>query len=621
MYSEEKNYRPLPLENVTFTEGFWKRYTENTARITIPYCLNRCIDSGCKYNFELAAGINKGNYIGDNTWLDSDIYKVIEAACYSMQKYPNDSLLKEINTLVEIISLAQEKDGYLYTPRTTKANNPRVKKFMGDYRWTNMGHFSHELYNMGHMIEAAVAHYELTHERTFLDVAIKAADLIVKTFNKNGLAYPPGHQEIEMALIRLYDITNERKYVETADFLLKCRGVYKNRNSYTDEFFKEYHQDHCPVFSQYEAVGHAVRAVYMYSAMADLLGLNFLEYKEVLDSIWNDVVYTKMYLTSGIGNQELGESFGAPFQLDNLHAYTETCAAIGMSFWAKRMFTYEQKSDYYDVIERASYNGILSGISLDGKHFFYKNPLESDGKKLRTEWNSCACCPPNISRYIASIGGLFYGIKGEKVYINMYGSSKAKINLLNSELLLQQETEYPIDGLIKISLNLVSPKQFSILLRIPGWVYGKVLPSDLYSVFNKNNSTSFKIKVNDKEVRYNISKGYVDIDRIWNNNDVITIEFPMGIQYVYSSKIPQDHGSCAINRGPLLYCVESIDNNWNNLNISLNECEFYEHLEFVNDLKSLKLKSSSGLSLIPYFMWCNRFKGKMKVWIPFTNNK
>lgn len=621
---ETSVYTAVPLNQVTFTNGFWKQQTEKNSQITIKDCIDKCIKSGCIHNFELAAGKVEGEYISDLTWLDSDIYKSLEAACYSMQKYPDEELLAKVDTIVGIIEQAQEKDGYLYTARTTGARHGRLKKLMGEERWTNMGHFSHELYNMGHMIEAAVAHYELTGGERFLNVAIKAADLIASTFGRDGLPYPPGHQEVELALVKLYGVTKNSIYLDTAKALLEKRGVYTDRPPYTDEFFTEYHQDHLPVAQQTKAVGHAVRAVYMYAAMADMVTRqNEVAYKTALDSIWNDMLQGKIYITAGIGNQELGESFGEPFQLDNLQAYTETCAAIGLVFWAERMFAGEQKSEYYDLIERATYNGILSGISQDGKHFYYKNPLASNGDKKRTEWYRCACCPPNLARYIASIGERFYGVKGNNVYINMYGANSAKIKLPVGEIALVQETNYPWDGQINLSVQAAAGNKFALWLRIPGWSLGQVMPGDLYSNKEEVSGNMLpEIKVNSEPVHYEMINGYARIDRAWKENDVISLNLRMEPQHIVTSKIVQNQNCLAISRGPLVYCAEEIDNpDWANLKLSLSDRIIKDTLsvyEYRGEDVSL-VSPEDSLHLIPYFLWANRDKCRMKVWIPYVN--
>lgn len=618
--NETSLYTSVPLSSVAFTNGFWGQQTKQNAETTVKDCVDKCIKSGCLHNFELAAGRVDGEYISDNTWLDSDIYKAIEAACYSMQKYPDKELLAKIDTIIGVIEQAQEEDGYLYTARTTQAKHWRVKQFMGEERWTNMGHFSHELYNMGHMIEAAVAHYQLTGSKRFLNVAVKAADLMVSVFGENGLTYPPGHQEVELALVKLYKITDNNAYLETANLLLDKRGVYTNRAPYTDEFFTEYHQDHLPVSQQTKAVGHAVRAVYMYAAMADIAVLKKnAAYEKALDSIWSDVLAGKIYITGGVGNQELGESFGEPFQLDNLKAYTETCAAIGLALWGERMFANEQKSEYYDVIERAIYNGILSGVSQDGTHFYYKNPLESNGDKERTEWYRCACCPPNIARYIASIGGRFYGIKGNNLYVNLYGSNTAEIQMPIGKIFLEQKTDYPWEGKIDISIESANDQKFALWLRIPGWNLGQVMPGELYRVEGQgDNGVHPEIKVNDESVHYEMVNGYAKIERVWKKNDAISLFLEMKPQYIVTSKIPQNEKCVAIARGPLVYCAEEIDNpEWDNLTLSLsNEIVRDTMSVYPYQQKSISLVSPvDSIHLVPYFLWANRSKGRMKVWI------
>lgn len=616
-------YEPVSLKNITFNDGFWEQYTVRNAEVTVPCCVDRCMKSGCLHNFQLAAGQIKGSYLSDNTWLDSDMYKALEAAFYSMVNFPNANLLQRTDSIIDTIVKAQEKDGYLYTARTTHAEHPRVMQFMGKERWTNMGHFSHELYNMGHMIEAAIAHYELTGSKRFLNVAIRTADIIAATFRKDGLTYPPGHQEIELALIRLYRLTNNKSYLETAHYLLEARGRYVNRPPYTDEFFKEYHQDHLPVSEQKEAAGHAVRAVYMYAAMADIVALTGNKsYKAALHAVWKDVMEGKIYITSGIGNQELGEAFGIPYQLDNLKAYTETCAAIGLVLWAERMFAFDQDAKYYDVIERATYNGILSGISQDGKHFYYKNPLESKGNKQRTEWNSCACCPPNLARYVASVGTRMYGVKDDRLYVNMYAANQSNVAMNTNKVHLSQETDYPWSGGITLKVNPDKKQEFAVCLRIPGWCLNKPLPGSLYQVYEQDQEKELPVvRVNDVKVDCQIEKGYINIYRKWTKGDVIKIELPMKPQRVMSHPdVVQNRNCMAVTCGPLVYCAEEIDNQtyWDQLGISLSG-------KFSSGPLSDGLSSVSGvkwtsraenLHLIPYFLWANRKVCKMRVWLP-----
>lgn len=620
---KESIYVSPPLGNVTFKTGFWSRCTSQNAKVTVPYCVERCTESGCLHNFQLAAGQINGDYLSDNTWLDSDMYKALEAAFYSLMKYPDERLLQKTDSIVDTIISAQEKDGYLYTARTTHASHPRVVKFMGEERWTNMGHFSHELYNMGHMIEAAVAHYELTGNNRFLNVAIKAADLIVATFGEGKLTYPPGHQEIELALIKLYKLTNNTSYLEMASYFLEARGKYAERPPYTDEFFKEYHQDHLPVSDQREAVGHAVRAVYMYAAMADIVALtNNEKYKLALDSIWNDVMEKKIYITSGIGNQQLGEAFGLPYHLDNLKAYTETCAAIGLVYWAERMFAFDQDSKYYDVIERATYNGILSGISQDGSHFYYKNPLESKGNKKRTEWNSCACCPPNLARYIASMGSRVYGVKNDRLYVNMYAENQADMEVNGTNVHLLQETDYPWEGDVRLTINPDKKQTFSVYLRIPGWCLNQPLPGTLYRVYERDKMNECpNVWVNGEEIDYQIEKGYIRINRKWSKGDVVRLELLMQPQRIVSHPaVLQNENCAALTYGPFVYCAEEIDNvtDWDKLELSLSEpfsC-YSMTTDFSIVPKMPVLSQNDELKLIPYFLWANRDTCKMKVWIP-----
>lgn len=616
-------YQPVTSSEVKFANGFWKQCINRNAGVTVPYCVDKCTESGCLHNFRLAAGQVDGSYQSDNTWLDSDMYKALEAAFCSMKICPDAGLLQKTDSIIDTIIAAQEKDGYLYTARTTHATHPRVVNFMGKERWTNMGHFSHELYNMGHMIEAAIAHYELTGNKRFLNVATKAADLIVATFGEDKLTYPPGHQEIELALVRLYKLTNNIAYLETAHFFLEARGNYAGRPPYTDEFFKEYHQDHLPVAAQQEAVGHAVRAVYMYAAMADIVTLKGDErYRKALETIWNDIMEKKIYLTGGVGNQQLGEAFGQPYHLDNLNAYTETCAAIGLALWAERMFAFDQDSQYYDVIERAVYNGILSGLSLDGKHFYYKNPLESKGNKQRTEWNSCACCPPNLARYVASMGNRMYGVKGEKLYVNMYAASQMTTEMNGNSICLSQETGYPWDGDIVLNIEPNKESEFDVYLRAPGWHFNHPLPGNLYRVMEEDKVVKLpEVWVNNRKVDCQLEKGYLKIHRKWKKGDTVRLVLSVTPQRVVAdAAVTQNNNCVAITCGPMVYCMEGVDNQENCGGVNLAQAGKLSFSIQTNEalkVPVIKLNGQDASSLlVPYFVWANRGACKMRVWIP-----
>jgi DUF1680 family protein len=404
--------RPVPFTSVKVTDAFWAPRIKLNHDVTIPIALKQCYITGRVDNFKVAGHLKEGKFCTEFPFDDTDIYKIIEGASYSLQTSPDPQLEARIDTLIYYVGKAQEPDGYLYTTRTIDPAHPHP--WSGKERWINESNGSHELYNCGHLYEAAVAHFLATGKRTFLDIAIKNADLLVRTFGPGKLAKSPGHQIVEMGLVKMYRVTGKKEYLDLAKFFLDCRGNGS-----------EYSQDNKKVIDQSEAVGHAVRATYMYSGMADVAALTGnMDYLHAIDRIWNDVVTSKLYITGGIGAIGDHEGFGAKYELPNMSAYNETCASIGNIYWNYRLFLLHGESKYYDVLEQTLYNGMISGISLSGDHFFYPNPLESMGQHSRSEWFGCACCPSNVCRFIPSIPGYMYGQTDSRLYVTY--SYKAK---------------------------------------------------------------------------------------------------------------------------------------------------------------------------------------------------
>ncbi len=627
----QKDYliQPVSFTNVHINDDFWTPRMETNRMKTIPHAFAKCEETGRMDNFAIAGGLKKGEQKGLYPFDDTDIYKTIEGASYALMLYPDPELEKYLDDLIRLISAAQEDDGYLYTARTNKAD--RLINWFGDERWIKLKG-SHELYNAGHMYEAAAAHFQATGKRSFLDVALKNADLIRRTFGPGKLRIPPGHQVIEMGLAKLYRVTGEEKYLDLAKFFLDVRGKPLDGR----ELWGEYNQDHKPVLEQDEAVGHAVRASYMYAGMADVAALTGdKDYIKAIDRIWNNVVGKKLYITGGIGAKGSGEAFGKNYELPNMSAYNETCAAIGNVYWNFRLFLLHGDARYIDVMERTLYNGLLSGISLDGKLFFYTNPLESAGQHERRPWFGCACCPGNITRFMASVPGYVYANRKNDIYVNLYTSNEASIELKSQAVCINQETRYPWDGMVRFVLNpQISGRKLTIYLRIPGWAQDEPVPGGLYS-FIDSVEEEITIKVNGQKVSLEIKQGYARINRAWYPGDEVELNIPMPVRRISAHEnVEAGRGRVALQRGPIVYCAEWSDNrNGHIRNIILPDdavlsSEFrpdflkgvqvifgrsqgYEAGELEGEVK----KTVQDLLMIPYYAWAHRGKGEMSVWL------
>jgi DUF1680 family protein len=465
--------------------------------------------------------------------------------------------------MIAIIKTGQEPDGDLTTWFTTdrqKPPAPWVKP--SKTRWENEIS-SHELYNSGHLFEAAAAHFWATGKRNFLAIALKNADLLVANFGPDKLRCPPGHQIVETGLIKLYRITGNTKYLELARFYLDQRG-----DSTSHKLYGAYNQDHLLVTQQEEVVGHAVRGVYMYAGMTDIAAIyHDSAYLFAVNKLWDNMVNEKMYITGGVGARHEGESFGDNYELPNLTAYSETCAAIGSVHWNHRMFLLTGSSKYYDIIERTLYNGLIAGISLTGSKFFYPNPLSSDGKYTfnmgactRQSWFDCSCCPTNLIRFIPSIPNLVYAAQGDSLYVNLFMSNHAHIALTGTPVGIIQETDYPWNGKIKITINPEKEKKFTVKLRIPGWALNTPVPGTLYTYISEI-SAGIKATVNGENIQPILNKGYIEITRTWKSDDKIELTLPMVVRHVITNnKVKENNGLVAIEYGPLVYCAEAIDN-------------------------------------------------------------
>jgi DUF1680 family protein len=617
--------QPVPFTDVHLSDSFWAKRIEVNRRITIPFVFRQNLETGRVDNFAKAAGRKRSGHEGQR-YNDTDVFKAIEGASYSLSAHPDRELEKELDGLIELVAAAQEEDGYLFTARTIDPGNPIPG--IGESRWSNLP-VSHELYNAGHLYEAAVAHFQATGKRTLLDVAIKNADLLVSTFGPGKKKGFPGHQEVEIGLAKLYRVTGKESYLQLAKYFLEARGRDVELEKYPPgSRFAIYNdpiqiQAHRPILEQDEAVGHAVRAAYMFTGMADVAALaQESRFVEAIGRLWDNVVSKKLYLTGGIGARHDREAFGGNYELPNKTAYNETCAAIGNVFWNHRMFLLHGDAKYIDVLERILYNGVISGISLRGDSFFYPNPLESDGKFLfnkgvatRKAWFDVACCPGNIARFIPSVPGYVYARRQDDIYVNLFIQGTGKID---SSLRIRQETDYPWDGRVTITLEPDEPRELVLNLRIPGWARGEPVPSDLYRYEDEPGEKPM-LKVNGEPVKIELAKGFARIRRKWETGDIVELELPMPIRRVRShEKVEENQGKIALERGPLVYCAEGIDNGGQVSHLSLKDGDTLAY-RFQKDLLGgigVITGNNKRFAAIPYYAWSHRGVGEMAVWLP-----
>ncbi|MBA2250272.1 MAG: glycoside hydrolase family 127 protein [Chitinophagaceae bacterium] len=643
LYAQQKDYPyvALPFNKVKLTDNFWLPRIKINHTVTIPASFERCEKTGRVKNFVMAAE-RSGKFCTIYPFDDTDIYKTIEGASYSLSLFPDPKLKKYVDSLITIIAAAQESDGYLYTARTINPND--VGPWVGKVRWEKERELSHELYNAGHMYEAAAAHYLATGEKSFLNIAIKNADLVCSVFGPDKKHVAPGHEVVEMGLVKLYRITGKKEYLQTAKFFVEERGHYKGYDSTSNDEWKNgmYWQDDKPVVEQNEAEGHAVRAGYLYSAMADVAALTGdAKLLSAIDTIWNNMVTKKIYVQGGSGAVGSGERYGANYELPNTTAYNETCAAIANVFWNERMFLLHGDSKYIDVLEKILYNGLISGVGLDGKSFFYTNAMQiknsfshPDMEAERSGWFPCSCCPTNVVRLLPSVPGYMYAQKDDKIFANLFISGSATLYISGKPVEITQQNNYPWDGDLKFSVNTKSPLPFSLMLRIPGWAKNEAMPSDLYS-FQNISDKKVIVKINHKEVDYNVENGYAILKRTWKKNDIVEMVLPMEVRRVVANaNVKNDIGKVALQRGPIMYCAEWIDNNNKAANLVMPAGTQFSATyspDLLNGIEVLKaevpaiLIDNKGEGLhtekqlfvaIPYYAWANRGKGEMMMWFP-----
>jgi len=618
--------RPVPFTRVTFADAFWAPRLETNRSVSVPYALRMNEETGRVDNFRKAARLMAGPHKG-RRFNDSDVYKAIEAAAYTLRIRPDAALDRTLDDLIALIAKAQEPDGYLFTTRTNDPAHPAPGS--GPERWSNL-RVSHELYNVGHMYEAAVAHFQATGKRSFLAIAEKNAALLLRTFGRGpgqrrGF---PGHQEVEIGLAKLFRTTGQRAYLDLAKFFLDERGHYfgGERHASDDPFAvydsDEYMQNHKPVLEQDEAVGHAVRAMYMYSGLADVAALGgYPEYVAAIDRLWLNVAGRKQYLTGGVGARSGSEAFGDAYELPNAEAYTETCAAIGNALWNYRLFLLHGESKYMDVFERVLYNGLLSGVSLSGDRFFYQNPLESAGGYARSPWFEVACCPPNMTRFLPSLPGYVYATRDDVVFVNLYVAGEGIVDHEGRTVKIVQDTRYPWDGAVMVTISSAKPAEFELALRIPGWARNEAMPTDLYRFLDECREAPV-LAVNGQAVPLDIRDGYARVRRTWKNGDTAQLSLPMPVRRVIANDaVAEDRGRVAIQRGPVVYAVEGVDNGDRVFELVLPDeavlkAEFRPDL--LNGVVAVGGDAANPILAVPYHVWANRGGGQMLVWLPRT---
>jgi uncharacterized protein len=603
---------PVPFTAVRIADDFWSPRLETNRVRTVWYDFQKCEETGRIDNFAKAGGLMPGPFKGI-PFDDSDVYKVIEGAAYSLSLHPDPKLDKYLDDLITKIAAAQEPDGYLYTVRRLFPPE-KMPGMSGKTRWSSLVG-SHELYNVGHLYEAAVAHYQATGKKALLNVATKNADLLCETFGPGKVQYPPGHEEIEIGLAKLYRVTGQEKYLKLAKYYLDIRG-----RAETHLLYGANQQDHKPVVEQDEAVGHSVRAGYLYSGMADVAALTGDEtYIKAIDRIWENVVFKKLYLTGGIGARHGGEAFGENYELPNASAYNETCAAIANALWNHRMFLLHGDARYLDVLERIVYNGFLSGVALTGDRFFYPNPLASAKGYQRSEWFGCSCCPVNVVRFVPSIAGYVYATRGDEVFVNLFIGGSAKATAGGTEIELKQQTRYPWDGKVLLTLNPAKTADFTLNVRIPGWARNEVLPSDLYR-YDDGLKPEVKLAVNGTPAPLALANGFAQVKRAWKAGDTVTLDLPMPVRRVVAKDtVKDDRDKFAVERGPIVFCAEGADNRGPLINRVVNpevRFETQAQADLLNGVVTLKMTSKEGepITLIPNYAWCNRGPNEMTVW-------
>lgn len=586
--SFQKN-EPVNFSQVKITDNFWLPRIDKHAEVTLPACIRQCeVETQRVKNFAIAGGMEQGEFKG-LVYDDSDLYKMIEGCSYSLMNHPNPELEKKLDEIIAKIAAAQQEDGYLMT-----------YFILGnlDERWTNMD--KHEMYCCGHLIEAAIAYYNATGKRSLLDVAIKYANHIDDTFGVGKKTWVPGHQEIELALVKLYRQTGDERYLKLSNWLLEQRG-----HGHGDWKAKDYYQDLMPVSQLSKISGHAVRAMYMFTGMADLASITKdTAYVHALDRLWDDVIYTKMYATGGIGSSRRNEGFTEDYDLPNAEAYCETCASVGMVFWNQRMNMLKGDGKYVNVLERAMYNGALAGISLSADRFFYVNPLESDGTHHRKPWYGTACCPSQISRFLPSVGNYVYATSADALWVNLYIASETNVSIDGMPVSIRQATDYPWEGKVRFTLNPDRKEKFTLKLRLPDWC--------------KN----YTLAVNGEECSPVEEMGYLLVDRTWEQGDEVTFDMAMPVEVVAADpRVKADIGKRCLQRGPLVYCMEETDNPRYDKALLLPSMNYMTAFEpdLLDGVVTITAVNGDDVyKFIPYYAWDNREAGKMKVWVDYS---
>lgn len=588
-----KMIEQIDFSHVKINDNFWSPRLSKHVSATLPVCIDQIENqTGRIHNFENAA---KGE--GEHSGIffdDSDVYKALEGMAYSLINNPDPELEKKADEWIDKFAAAQQPDGYINTFYTLTGL---------DKRWTNMD--KHEMYCAGHMIEAGVAYYQATGKRKLLDVCIRMADHMMSQFGPGKRHWVPGHEEIELALVKLYQTTQEQKYLDFAYWLLEERGHGHGTMGDEGKWDPVYYQDIVPVRRLTDISGHAVRCMYLYCGMADVAALkNDTGYIAAIDRLWDDVVHRNMYITGGIGSSRDNEGFTEDYDLPNLDAYCETCASVGMVLWNQRMNQLTGDSKYIDILERSLYNGALAGISLGGDRFFYVNPLESKGDHHRQEWYGCACCPSQLSRFLPSIGNYIYASSDDALWVNLYIGNTGQIRIGETDILLTQETDYPWDGSVKLTISTSQPLEKEIRLRIPNWC------------------KTYDLSINGKRINVSEKKGYAVI-KDWKSQDVIALDMDMPVEIVAADPhVKENFGKRAIQRGPLVYCMEEIDNPEYFDQIQLSPSTTFQTAfvsDILNGIKTIKTNGrAQSATFIPYYAWDNRKAGKMRVWIPYN---
>ena len=611
---------PVNFAKVTISDNFWTPKINTVATVTLGACITYTeTKTGRIRNFEKVAaksGEHEGIFFDD-----SDVYKAMEAIAYSLKNHPDAAIEKKADEWIDKIAAAQQPDGYINTFYTlTGLKN----------RWTDMD--KHEDYCAGHLIEAGIAYFNTTGKRKLMDVGIRMVKHIDSTFRLSGNHWISGHEEIELALVKLYHATNEKQYLDLAIWYIDQRGHGYYHGAERDS---KYDQNDLPFEDQKKVEGHAVRAMYLYTGVSDVSAAkNETKYLPALLSIWDNLVGKNMYLTGGIGSSGENEGFSKDYDLPNEHAYCETCASVGMVLWNQRMNLMTGESKYIDVLERSLYNGALSGLSLSGDKFFYGNPLASTNGYSRSEWFGCACCPSNIARLVASIGNYIYATSQEGIYVNLFIGSNTVVQSGRNKISVAQKGNYPWDGTTTITISPDSRIKKKLFIRIPGWAVNKPVPGDAYTYLTPDLSPVL-IALNGQKINFTPDRGYAVIDREWKKGDEISIQLPMNVERVISNEnIQANKGLVALQRGPLVYCLEHADNRGKVMNIIFpDQAQFSASFNpsLLGGIVTISSKvpvidisgqgesvstSIKEITAIPYYSWANRGEGEMQVWVP-----